>query len=270
MKKTSGFLFIFIFLFSLNLLAQQEDSKDSSGNTAYPLSGYKPIYLIAGNNEDQVKVQISFKYDLFSPYKIGLFAAYSQYMFWDLYEASSPFREINFNPDLFLRFESKNNFLNDIDLGGLDYFQLGLYEHMSNGKDEDNSRGWDRFYIQFQVSAFELFNIGFNLKYFFMYAIADENEAIQDHIGSFEAKFFIRYKKNKEEIYARFGAGGGRHHFVLKEGWQEYGIMIRPFFTRIRPYLQLFHGYGESMIDYDVKNTGAFKGYSIRLGIILE
>jgi outer membrane phospholipase A len=74
------------------------------------LSAYQPIYAVygPGTNTD-ARIQISFKYKLFgsssedhgpADWRQGLHFAYTQRMFWDLGASSSPFRNIDYQPEL--------------------------------------------------------------------------------------------------------------------------------------------------------------------------
>ena len=75
------------------------------------LSAYEPIYAVYGPGTDsEARIQISFKYQLFGTrseeglprsWRDGLHFAYSQRMFWDLGAESSPFRNIDYQPELF-------------------------------------------------------------------------------------------------------------------------------------------------------------------------
>ncbi|MBN2444790.1 MAG: phospholipase A [Spirochaetales bacterium] len=261
---------------------------------ATQLSGYKPLYILTGAGEDQVKIRFSFKFDIFSPYKIGLYFAYSQLLFWDLYEFSSPFTEINFNPDFFWRFQSGDNFANDYVIPFIDYFQVGLWEHISNGMpdtgDENSlSRGLDRQYLQFQASVGSWIKFGLNFKYFYVHYITYNNEPhdnpdIQDYIGSFIARPFIIYY-NKElddtlELYGEFGAGGGANGLDFTNGgFLEIGFKSYKLFSRFRLYAQYYQGYFESILNYDrsaeniiIENGGeeTVLPFSFRVGIIFE
>ena len=256
----SGLIF-FTILFSSDLF--------SVDTVSTALSGYKPVYFILGDLKNEVKIQVSFKYDFFFPWKLGLYGAYTQDMFWDLFKDSNPFKTIDYNPDFFWRFESGNNFADDLNTGFLDYIQLGLFEHKSNGSDGTNSRGWSRSYLQAQISAGDFLNFGLNAKYFYLYLTGD-NPNIANYIGSFETKVFLKLrdpdlKIDYEELYASFGAGGGMNGFDFSKGWQEYGLKIRLLFSRIRPYLQVWNGYGENILDYNQRSE-----MKIRAGIILE
>jgi phospholipase A1 len=225
-----------------------------------PFLLHKLNYIIFGNSDDQVKAQLGFKYEVIK--ESELFLAYSQYVFWDLYNLSSPITEVNLNPEVFW------NYGNNID-----YFRLGFYEHKSNGRDGLSSRSWNRSYIQYQTSFGNSVNVGVNIKSFYMWGIADENEDIVDYTGYYEAEVFFRFLKtgsnsltDKEELYIRGGTGKGSFGFDYKKGWLEAGVRFRMLFKAIQPdfYIQLFSGYGEKLVDYNKKD------FSVRAGFIIK
>jgi len=131
--KKSVLLVVLIMLLIAFSLSAEADSLTGG------LSGFKPNYFITGVGDDQIKMQISFKYDLLYPFlsKIGFYLGYTQLMFWDLYSSSAPFKTIDYNPDIFWRFESGNNFAGDVIIPGFDYVQIGLLEHLSNGNSDE-------------------------------------------------------------------------------------------------------------------------------------
>lgn len=225
-----------------------------------PVSIYRWNYVVFGNRDDQVKAHLSLKYEFIK--ESGIFLGYSQSMFWMLYEKSSPFSDINFNPDVFWVYGGKLNFL-----------QLGLWEHKSNGKDGLASRAWDRSYAQFQVSAGRHFNAGLDMKAFYYWSIARENEDIEDYTGYYEAKIFFRFIESdpgsiteNEEIYFRGGTGKGHYGFDVNKGWIEAGLKFRLPFWSIQPhfFIQGFYGYGESLAEYNRKDRAVRAGFLIK------
>lgn len=222
-----------------------------------PFQLYNSNYMIAGDKESQVKGQFSFKYALVYPFKTGIYFGYTQLMIWDLYESSSPFRDLNYNPEVFWNCPLNN-------IGFIDYIQLSPYEHESNGKDGLKNRSVDRFYGRLQMSAGRRYNLGFNIKGFGYYRVSKDNEDISDYTGYYEAELFFQIKNkglylDNEKIYVRGGSS-------LEKGWVEGGLKFRIVSTYIQPffYIQIFHGYGEYMLDYNKKDT------ALRVGLIME
>jgi phospholipase A1 len=263
--KISLIVHLLVLLIAGTMYAQEnvpdESVKEQELMVPYaPISLHKLNYIIFGNTDDQVKAQFAFKYEIFR--ESGFFLAYSQSIFWNLYSTSSPISEINLSPELFW------NYGDDVQ-----YVRLGLYEHKSNGRDGIDSRAWDRSYIQVQTSVGNPVNVGVNVKGFYMWGIAPENEDIADYTGNYEAELFFRFLESgplhltdKEELYIRGGTGRGNYGFDFTKGWIEAGFRFRMAFRSIQPdfYIQLFSGYGETLVGYDKENL------AVRVGIILQ
>jgi phospholipase A1 len=192
----------------------------------------------------EVKFQISLKTPLWEEIfaKNGtLFAGYSQLSFWQAYNSirSSPFRETNYEPELFLSFDTDLNFLgvrNRI-------ISLGVV-HQSNGQNESFSRSWNRLYA---LLAFERGKLYFALKPWYRIPesrATDDNPDIDTYLG-----------------YGEFYA-------VYSWRTQWLGLMLRnnlrtdnrgaiqidysfPLLKKMDGYLQFFNGYGESLSDYN-------------------
>ncbi len=96
----------------------------------------------------EVKFQFSFKVPVWQNIigNADLWAAYTNLSFWQAYNEpfSSPFRETNHEPELFLTIE------NDTKILGLtnSLILIGL-NHQSNGQGGTLSRSWNRLYLQF-------------------------------------------------------------------------------------------------------------------------
>jgi outer membrane phospholipase A len=256
MKKI---IILLLLLCPIFLYAQQkiEVNPDYDKPDLSPLEAYKPCYFIAGDKDDQVKVNVSFKYNLLKHYTAGLFLGYSQYMAWALYESSSPFIDINYNPEVFIK---SKYFLR---VYGLDYIQIAIYEHMSNGKDREDNRSVERGYGELQWSKGNRLNIGFNVRGTWYYAQAKENKYYADMTKYYALKLFVSFsgeqvdENAKDEIYIKISG--------WNKGYQEYGFISRKLpYLNPRLYLQVYHGYLETLLTYDKKDTG------IRAGIIFK
>jgi phospholipase A1 len=245
MKKFIIFLITVLVLCSSSLFAV--DTIQSS----------KPTYFITGDNQNQTKFQINIDFALIYPFETGLFLSYTQVAKWNIYDQSSPFKDINHNPSIFWQ---KNN------LGYFDFIRIIPYSHKSNGRDGDASRGIDRYFIEAQISynLFSWLNIGMREKAGGFYAISNKNHDIKRYIGYFETEGFIQVKDKlgyfeHERLYAK---GEWTHKFY----WLECGLTIRIFSDKIRPdfYIQWYKGYGEFLLNYN-KYTNA-----VRAGIIFN
>ena len=124
------------------------------------LSAYQPIYAVYGpGTNSEARIQLSFKYQLFGSQAReghpalgdGFYFAYTQRMFWDLGADSSPFRNIDFQPELFYTTPPKA--LSDKATLSA---QVGL-RHESNGRDGDLSRSVNTIYVA-PMAAFSLGN----------------------------------------------------------------------------------------------------------------
>ncbi|ALG60491.1 MULTISPECIES: phospholipase A [Citromicrobium] len=125
------------------------------------LSAYEPIYAVYGPSRySEARIQLSFRYQLFgsraredrpSSLTDGLYFAYTQRMFWDLGADSSPFRNIDYQPEFFYLSPP-------VVRGGRATVsaQIGL-RHESNGRDGDASRSLNTAYIA-PMAAFSLGN----------------------------------------------------------------------------------------------------------------
>ncbi|WP_338331147.1 phospholipase A [Rhizorhapis sp. SPR117] len=115
------------------------------------LSAYEPIYAVYGPGTDsEARIQLSFKYQLFGSrraeglprsWRDGLHFAYTQRMFWDLGAESSPFRNIDYQPELFYLTPS-TTLSSGVSLSA----QAGI-RHESNGRDGDASRNVNSIYV---------------------------------------------------------------------------------------------------------------------------
>lgn len=253
MKKFLLALFA-VFLIS-PIFSEEADSKTISG-----FSQYKPTYVLFGDQKDQIKNQISFKYQLLE--RQGFYLGFTQQMFWNAYDSnnSSPMKELNFNPEIFWK--------QDINFATFRYVQLIPFEHKSNGAASGNTdRTWDRSGAMItNTFSFKYFEVNTWLKTFYLYNLGSNNQDIKNYLGFNEARIAIspHFDKNtffdKEEISFKFYGGfnglGGR----------EYGIKFRTLLPHFQPYIyfQIWEGYGQSLVNYNVYET------SYRAGLIFQ
>jgi phospholipase A1/A2 len=108
---------------------------------------YKPNYIVydetRGDNW-QLKFQTSVRMNLVPVAR--LYLGFTQESYWDLGQDSAPFREHDFNPELFLKFERHpaDTLLTTL-FDHVRRAQLGV-EHQSTGVAGVHSRGWNLLY----------------------------------------------------------------------------------------------------------------------------
>ena len=206
-----------------------------------------PDALGGGKNAVEVKFQISFRDTVWEDTPVlgsDLIFAYTQVSYWQLYnvEESNPFRDTNYEPEGFFRFYPGWK-LGDYET---DFLDVG-FNHQSNGRGEgDFSREWNRVYADWRFTNDRL-TISF--KPWLRVTDDVQNPGIDDYYGFGELRFF--YGIGQSRITSMF-----RNNVEFSDtnrGAIELGFS-RPLGKRLRFFVQYFHGYGESLIDYDYLN----------------
>ena len=219
-----------------------------------PFDGLKAIDDERGEPIDnfEAKYQISLKapiYHSFSDKDQAVYFAFTLQSYWQLYnkDVSSPFRETNYEPEIFWI-----NFLDDENVlwGDEMAFVLGV-SHQSNGRSQPNSRSWNRIYANFIWE-----NNGFVFSFKPWYRIpedpkedvldprGDDNPNIDEYLGHFELRGAYRYEEHEFGFMWRNNLRSDNRG-ALQLDWSF------PIWGRLRGYAQYFNGYGESLIDYD-------------------
>ncbi len=258
-----------------------ELAKDSKLGT-FQLRAYKPVYLLPAfwtsdvnetpsspnpNNtvtEPQVldstelKFQLSFKTkvveDVFHD-NGDIWVGYTQSSRWQSYNAeeSRPFRETNYEPEAMLVF--RNNYSVFGWRGRLSGISLN---HQSNGRSDPLSRSWNRVILNFGLDRE---NWALMLRPWFRIKETrsdDNNPDIEDYMGRGDATLVYNRNGHEVSLMARHSLrGGDRSHGALQ---LDYGF---PITNLLRGHLQVFDGYGESMIDYNHKATYIGVGVSL-------
>jgi len=218
-----------------------------------PFSMHEDNYFIAG--QDDAKFKVSAEYNIFYPFKSGLMVAYTEEAFWNIYNKSGPFAEYVHNPEIFYRLDEKNNIFGNSDLSIIDYITAGFYEHKSNGRDEDYSRGMDTYYGEIQSSIGSTYNAGLRIKVFKYYHLSAKNLDLPDYKGFGEGEVFFKIKnaENNLTLYKFYVKGGGNPD--SRNGWFETGMIGTILTGYIQPklYLSYYSGYMSTLISYKEK-----------------
>lgn len=200
----------------------------------------------------EAKYQLSIKvplYDNFSDDDQAVYFGFTLQSYWQVYNSdiSSPFRETNYEPEIFWV-----NYLDEehVFWGDEMAVVLGL-SHQSNGRSQPNSRSWNRIYANFIWE-----NEGFVFSFKPWYRIAedqkedplqadgDDNPNIYQYMGYFEFSGAYRVDEHEFSFMTRNNLNSDNRGAIQLD-WSF------PLWGRLRGYAQYFNGYGESLIDYD-------------------
>jgi phospholipase A1 len=170
-----------------------------------------------------------------------LWTGYTQTSHWQVYNGkiSRPFSETNYEPELTLAFRT------DYDVLGWNGRLLGFtINHQSNGQSQPLSRSWNR----------AMLNVGFEREgwsvmlrpWWRIHDDNDDNPDISDYVGRGDVQIVRVWRGHEFALMLRHSLrGGDRSRGAAQFDW------AFPLVGELRGHLQLFRGYGQSLIDYN-------------------
>ena len=269
---------------NLSLLDSRWELSQESKLGTWNIRGYQPVYLMPAywtsdknerpsspneNNtveesEDQNLKSMEAKFQLSLKTKAvenlfgdngDVWLGYTQSSRWQVYneDESRPFRETNYEPEASLVFRTNYELL------GLNWRMLGVtFNHQSNGRSDPLSRSWNRIMLNL---GFERDNFALMLRPWYRLeedAKDDNNPDIKDYVGRGDLTAFYRYNEHDFSLMLRHSLkGGDDSHGAVQFDWSF------PISGKLRGTVQLFDGYGESLIDYNHRATYVGVGVSL-------
>lgn len=207
-------------------------------------------------DEWEVKFQLSLKAlvaeNLWRDSSIWL--GYTQQSYWQLYaeeEASAPFRETNYQPELFWAVPV------DFDVMGWHARLATLaLNHQSNGRSEPLSRSWNRITGEL---ALDRGPFAATVKTWYRLpeeAENDNNPDIEDYMGRVELG--LAYKRG-EQLFSMSLKNNlsSDNRSGLELNW------TFPLVQHLRGFVQIYSGYGENLLDADNYNNRFGIGVSL-------
>ncbi|HNI47316.1 MAG TPA: phospholipase A [Zoogloea sp.] len=204
----------------------------------------------------EAKYQLSFKTKLWE----GLFGrhgdlwlGYTQQSSWQVYNKgnSSPFRETDYEPELMAVFRTNR------DLGAgfrLRLLSIGL-NHQSNGRAGDLSRSWNRVMAQAGVERGDFSLIVRPWVRLHENAGNDDNADITHYLGHGDVQAVWRFSQQTLGLNLRGNPTAGRGSAGVDWSF--------PIHRNLKGYLQVFSGYGETLIDYNHRQNVIGFGVSL-------
>lgn len=232
--------------------ASRANLMPDSGSPGHQLSG--PLDI----DKAEAKFQLSLKSKLWTlPHDGGLslWGAYTQSSRWQVYNGrgSRPFRETNYEPELILALRTDFEVL-----GWRARLASVSFNHQSNGRALPLSRSWNRIIGELSLERGES---TLSLRPWWRIregAATDDNPGVQDFVGRGELLMTQKLGRHVFSLQARHSLRGGeRSRGSLQLEW------AFPLGGGLHGYAQLFSGHGESLIDYNHRQTRLGLGISV-------
>jgi phospholipase A1/A2 len=233
------------------------------------ISGYEPLYFIAGTKSPNAKFQISFAYQLLNnngrlatnvPALKGFHIAYTQTSLWDWNAASAPFFDTSYKPELFYSWKRI------VGRQPTNWFRLDLQGglgHESNGKSGADSRSLNLAYIRPTLVFGRDDSLQLTLQPRAWVYLGDlsDNPDIADYRGYVDLRAITGWKRGLQlSALGRMGRDGNHQSLQLDLTYP----MMR-FFGSFSVYLdvQYFTGYGESLLRYNSRSDQWRVGFAL-------
>lgn len=231
----------------------------------FDIAPYKTNYLLPAtyNNVNyaderknvETKFQLSFQKSL-SDNLLGLhetFAiGYTQTSWWQTAENSAPFRETNYQPEIFMvmpHFDTESF---------IKAYQFGLL-HESNGRDIPQSRSWNRVYAK---AYLQLGGLIVSPRVWYRIpedALDDDNPNIEEYLGYGDLELLYPWGVHTFRIIARHNM----NFDSTQKGSAQLDWTFPMWDKNLFGYIQLFSGYGESLIDYNKRSDRIGIGFAL-------
>lgn len=247
-------------------------------NSTFRITTYRPIFFVFGNyssdinknpksfglenapenpidyNNAETLFQLSLKTKVFEGLfwnKADLWVAYTQKANYQLYtkSLSRPMRELNYEPEVIL------NLPVDISFIGFRARMFGIgFNHESNGLDLPVSRSWNRiiFHAGFERGPWQLFI----RPWIRLQSMEDNNPKITDFIGRTKISLIRDFGSHRLKLIGRHSLNLANNRGSIRFDW------TFPIKGNFNGYFRVFSGYGESLIDYNHKQSTIGLGIS--------
>ncbi len=234
------------------------------------ISGYEPFYFVAGSESPNAKFQFSFKYQLLNqngtlaeeaPVLRPIHFAYTQTSLWDWNQASAPFLDSSYKPELLYAWDRV--------VGGqpTNWFRLDLqpgFQHESNGKAGADSRSLNIAYLRPTLTFGKPDQFQFILQPRAWVYLGDlsDNPDLAHYRGNADLRAIVGWQRGIQlSALGRLGNSANRGSLQLDLTYP----MMSLFSGSLSVYLQAqyFIGYGESLLLYNERSSAFRIGFSL-------
>ena len=221
----------------------------------FDLYPYRKNYILPATydfnkSDDRNSFETAFQISIEKPLLYNYFGfnetisgAYTQKSFWQTAKESLPFRETNYEPEIFITFPYEKDSI-------LKTYKVG-FNHSSNGKGGDISRSWNRLFLEGTFQLSELFIVPK-----IWYRIpenedTDDNSNIHEYYGYGDLSFIYAYNQHQFELILRNNLESYDKNRGSAEFNWTFPLPKFTYSTTTYGMFQIYSGYGNSLIDYD-------------------
>lgn len=248
-------------------------AEDKIPSNYFEIAFYKPSYILPyyytgspdnaayqntmPNQEtlrhNEVKYQFSLKVPVWkkmfhSP--SSLYLAYTQLSYWQLYARRAFFRETDYEPELFFANEFNWHLFKD---AYVNFLNIGVC-HQSNGDGNSLERSWNRIYAEAIMSTG---NWMLSVKPWYVISENGKNQDIAKFLGY--GRVLVAYKCNRHvlSLQSHNLIEGHARRATAEATWSF------PLIPYVKGYVQVFSGYGQSLIEYNHRTNSAGVGIAL-------
>ena len=202
-------------------------------------------YLQHLDSKLQISMKTKLAQDVFDT-NADVWLGYTQQSYWQVYngKSSRPFRSSDYQPEIFLTQPIKGDLPGN---GSLRLLGAGLV-HESNGQSDPLSRSWNRIYAMAGTEWGKLTVIPRLWLIAYENSKDSDNPDIGDYMGYGDVRWL--YPLNDQSTVG----GVMRYNPSTNKGAIQVDYAY-PLTGGMKAILQVFHGYGENIQDYNHKST---------------
>lgn len=241
---------------------------------------YEPNYFIAGFDQPNAKFQFSLRYRLFHedgwvpnhlPPLGKVYFAYTQTSLWDWQAESAPFKDSSYKPEL--HYAWRDVFKAGDRDGAVRWdFEAGV-QHESNGRGGVDSRSLNLAYLRPRVTFGRPGDFEVSIAPRAWVYVSDvegrhtlANVPIGDPVERYRGNLDLRVTAGWRDhlmlsAYARVGEDWDRGSLTLDASYPLKSLPLGLFAGYL--HVQYFTGYGESLLDYDLRSDAIRFGFSM-------
>jgi phospholipase A1 len=260
----------------VNPVVERSKRENAASANTFAIAFHRPTYILpyyytgttynriykneTPNSEtlkhNELKFQLSFKVPIWKNilnFPSTFYLGYTQMSYWQAYDKDPFFRSTDYEPELFIANELNWHLLNNWQLN---FFNVGAV-HQSNGFGGSLERSWNRMYVSAVASSDHLILVVKPWIIMRDNAYQRQNPDMAKYMGYGQIVVAWKYNNQVFSLETRnlIESGGRRSGTSLSWSF--------PMTKYLKGYMQVFSGYGQSLIEYNHRTTSAGVGIAL-------